>query len=261
MKCRIFRKSAAFFVIFLCALALCAPARGATLASILDDFAKYQTDPLSRAEELRKEIRRIQETEEGFARQYGLKISDVLEYEFALVDLVDAYNSLYFIQNEGEVRNTFLLDDGRITALSRQNPPYPRHLRGRLELPPRAGGPAPRHRYGAREDDRAAREKDGGGEELPSAFRAQLRLRGGTAEAQLRAQRAEGAPRALPDAAHLLRALLQHLAEPDGGGGGEARPSRPADKARAREHIEGERRLRLPELLRIPPRARAARHA
>ena len=125
MKCRIFRKSAAFFVIFLCALALCAPARGATLASILDDFAKYQTDPLSRAEELRKEIRRIQETEEGFARQYGLKISDVLEYEFALVDLVDAYNSLYFIQNEGEVRNTFLLDDGRITALSRQNPPYP----------------------------------------------------------------------------------------------------------------------------------------
>lgn len=125
MKCRIFRKSAAFFIIFLCALALCAPARGATLASILDDFAKYQTDPLSRAEELRKEIRRIQETEEGFARQYGLKISDVLEYEFALVDLVDAYNSLYFIQNEGEVRNTFLLDDGRITALSRQNPPYP----------------------------------------------------------------------------------------------------------------------------------------
>ena len=71
MKCRIFRKSAAFFIIFLCALALCAPARGATLASILDDFAKYQTDPLSRAEELRKEIRRIQETEEGFARQYG----------------------------------------------------------------------------------------------------------------------------------------------------------------------------------------------
>ena len=125
MKCRIFRKSAAFFIIFLCAIALCAPARGATLASILDDFAKYQTDPLSRAEELRKEIRRIQETEEGFARQYGLKISDVLEYEFALVDLVDAYNSLYFIQNEGEVRNTFLLDDGRITALSRQNPPYP----------------------------------------------------------------------------------------------------------------------------------------
>ena len=34
MKCRIFRKSAAFFIIFLCAL--CAPARGATLASILD---------------------------------------------------------------------------------------------------------------------------------------------------------------------------------------------------------------------------------
>ena len=125
MRCRIFRKTAAFLLISLCALALCTPARGTTLASRLDDFAKYQTDPLSRAEELRKDIRRLQDTEEGFARQYGLTISSVLEYEFTLADLVDAYNSLYFIQNEGEVRNTFLLDDSRITALSRQNPPYP----------------------------------------------------------------------------------------------------------------------------------------
>lgn len=125
MRCRIFRKTAAFLLISLCALALCTPARGTTLASLLDDFAKYQTDPLSRAEELRKDIRRLQDTEEGFARQYGLTISSVLEYEFTLADLVDAYNSLYFIQNEGEVRNTFLLDDSRITALSRQNPPYP----------------------------------------------------------------------------------------------------------------------------------------
>lgn len=125
MRFKIFRKTAAFLLISLCALALCTPARGATLASLLDDFAKYQTAPLSRAEELRKDIRSLQDTEEGFARQYGLTISSVLEYEFTLADLVDAYNSLYFIQNEGEVRNTFLLDDSRITALSRQNPPYP----------------------------------------------------------------------------------------------------------------------------------------
>lgn len=102
------------------------PARAetSTLSELCGLFAAYQDSPAERAEEIKKELAKVQDVENGFARQYGVNVSEVLAYEFELENLINVYNSLYFIQNAGEVKNTFLIDDSRISYISSISPPY-----------------------------------------------------------------------------------------------------------------------------------------
>lgn len=96
-----------------------------TLTEIREQFALYQSEPQARAKEIGSELQKIRDVEDGLARQYDVKVSDIIEYEYQLEWLVDTYYSMYLIQKRGDARNTFILEDAEISRLAERKPPYP----------------------------------------------------------------------------------------------------------------------------------------
>lgn len=101
------------------------PAHAETLADFNGQLAKYQAAPFERAQELRLEINRMREREEGFARQYGFTVSEILSYEMLLEHTVNCYMSIHFLQQQGAITaNPFLLDDKNVNEILATQPPY-----------------------------------------------------------------------------------------------------------------------------------------
>lgn len=114
-----------------CALLICftlltlSPiAEAGSLSELRDELVGYQLTPRRRAIALQRDLSRLRDVEEGLARQYDLKISDVLAYEHEIEGIINTYYSSYFIQRRGDLSNTFVMDDGRINELVSQKPPY-----------------------------------------------------------------------------------------------------------------------------------------
>ena len=94
------------------------------LTELRESFTQYQSKPLDRAEELRKQHQEVRKTEEGIARQYGIQKSDVLNYEMSLSNLINAYETLYYLRRHGSVLQIALPDEERMAFFASRKPPY-----------------------------------------------------------------------------------------------------------------------------------------
>ncbi len=95
-----------------------------TLADIKREYLEYQSQPLERIWSLRYEILKIQGLEDGLARQYGIPVSQVINYEMMLERNIQIYHSIYFLQKQGTAPSQFILEEGRLDELADKEPPY-----------------------------------------------------------------------------------------------------------------------------------------
>ena len=109
---------------FLLIMALPGLSYAETLAEVKREFLEYQSQPLERVRVLRYEILKIQGLEEGLARQYGIPISQVINYEMMLEHNIEVYHSIYFLQKQGTAPSQFILEEGRLEELAQKEPPY-----------------------------------------------------------------------------------------------------------------------------------------
>jgi len=113
-----------FFLAFSLPLIFSPISSAETLADVKRDIVDYQSQPLERIKTLRAEVIKIQGLEEGLARQYGIPVSQVINYEMMLENNIHVYHSIYFLQRQGTTPSQYLLEEGRLEELAEKTPPY-----------------------------------------------------------------------------------------------------------------------------------------
>lgn len=119
-----FKNVLIFFISFAIFFILPHASQAETLADIQQKLVEYQSLPLERIKTLKAEILKIQGLEEGLARQYGIPVSEVINYEMMLENNIQVYHSIYFLQKQGTAPSQFILEEGRIEELAEKTPPY-----------------------------------------------------------------------------------------------------------------------------------------
>ena len=116
-----------FIILILAAALAFIPADNANANSLTDlelEIADYLSKPLERAEALYRQIEEIKTIEEGLARQNDITASRVIRYELLLDDIINIYNSIYFLQKNPSRIESSSINSDEATALSQTMPPY-----------------------------------------------------------------------------------------------------------------------------------------
>lgn len=113
-----------FFLAFLPLLIFSPVSNAETLAEVKREIVEFQSQPLERIKTLKSEVIKIQGLEEGLARQYGIPVSQVINYEMMLEHNIQIYHSIYFLQKQGTAPSQFILEEGRLEELAEKTPPY-----------------------------------------------------------------------------------------------------------------------------------------
>lgn len=113
-----------FFLAFLPLLIFPPVSNAETLADVKREIVEFQSQPLERIKTLKSEVVKIQGLEEGLARQYGIPVSQIINYEMMLEHNIQIYHSIYFLQKQGTAPSQFILEEGRLEELADRTPPY-----------------------------------------------------------------------------------------------------------------------------------------
>lgn len=114
-----------YFFLALIPLLIFSPVSNAeTLADVKREIVEFQSQPLERIKNLKSEVIKIQGLEEGLARQYGIPVSQIINYEMMLEHNIQIYHSIYFLQRQGTAPSQFILEEGRLEELAEKSPPY-----------------------------------------------------------------------------------------------------------------------------------------
>lgn len=119
-----FKSVLIFFILFAMFLIFPNSSQAESLADVHKELLEYQSQPLERIKILKAEILKIQGLEEGLARQYGIPVYQVINYEMMLENNIQTYHNIYFLQKQGTTPSQFILEEGRIDELAEKTPPY-----------------------------------------------------------------------------------------------------------------------------------------
>ena len=120
-----FLKGLCVFVLALSIAAAClTPAFAESFAEFIKTLESYQKAPLDRAEELRQEYMKTLSYEDAVAKQNGVPLREVIDYEMALHKAVSLYSSQHYYNKADLTDDTTIIDDDTVRQFLAQKPPY-----------------------------------------------------------------------------------------------------------------------------------------